>query len=314
MARHEQQQAVNLFRHVEPGGDTASPACAAAIEPMTGLCIGMPCQTPSMPDVWEPTDDTGQPLRNQALVDAMQAVSVQDTPERRALLFQLLLDSTLIVVTANRPAVTGTKTVQAGERLNLLTLQNVDGPVLPVFTSAAALRSWRPAGTSVAALPARVLLEMASTAGTATIAIDPGSLTHGYLTRREIETLAKGRLPLGAAGDLLQQETRIQIGIPQEPLGPVVLDALRDALIAEPAALQAWYFLLQQGQSQPELCVAIQLTPGTTGEQERAAMRAIIDRAGSRSADGRGLTFMTVGGDLRASLESGGGRRFFRRA
>jgi hypothetical protein len=39
-----------------------------------------------MPDMWEPTDETGQPLRNQALVDAMKAVSVSDTAERRALL------------------------------------------------------------------------------------------------------------------------------------------------------------------------------------------------------------------------------------
>jgi type III secretion system (T3SS) SseB-like protein len=72
-------------------------------------------------------------------VDAMRAVSVSETFQRRALLFQLLLESTLIVATPAPAAEPGTRTARPGESLNLVTLQDADGTVLPVFTSTAAL-------------------------------------------------------------------------------------------------------------------------------------------------------------------------------
>jgi len=259
----------------------------------------------------EPTDETGQPLGNQALVDAMTAVSVQDTPERRALLFQVLLDSTLLAVTPDRPQVPGAWTAQPGEKLALVTLQDSDGTVLPAFTSTAAVLAWRPDGAPFVALPARALLEMALAAGTGKIVIDPGSPTFGYVTRYEIEALDRGRLPLGVAGDVVAEPAEVRIGIPQTPPSPAALDALRKALLAETAARQAWYFLMQPGQSEPELCVAVRLAPGVTGDEERRAMRAVIDQAGGEAPDVQALTFMVAHDDLRESLDAGAGRRFF---
>jgi hypothetical protein len=51
----------------------------------------------------EATDASGQPLTNTALVEAMQNVSVADTAETRALLFRLLLETSLLAVTLDRP-------------------------------------------------------------------------------------------------------------------------------------------------------------------------------------------------------------------
>jgi SseB protein N-terminal domain/SseB protein C-terminal domain len=271
------------------------------------------CHTAVVSEMWEPTDNTGQPLRNQALVDAMQAVSIEDTPERRALLFHLLLDSTLIVATPDRPDAPRTRTAQPGEHLNLATLQDSDGTVLPVFISTAAVLAWRPEGGGIIALPARALLEMASAAGTGKVAINPASATFGYLTRPEIQALAKGRLPLGPAGEVVPEATQVRIGIPQEPPGPALLEALSEALRAEPAAERAWYFLMQQGQSEHELCVAVRLAVGVTGERERAAMRAVIDRASGHCEEVKTLAFMVAHGDLQANLQAGAGKQFFRR-
>lgn len=244
-----------------------------------------------MSGVWEPTDETGRPLRNEALVDAMTAVSAEDTPERRALLFQLLLDSTLIVPTpCPAPDAPATWTAKPGKHLALVTLQDSDGTVLPVFTSAAAVLAWRPGGVGILALPAQALLEMALAAGTGKIVINPGSPAYGYVTRYEIEALGRGRLPLGAAGDVVAQPAQVRIGIPLAPPSPAALDALRRALLAEPAAEQAWYFLMQQGTSQPELCVAVRLAHGVSGDAERRAMRTIIDQAAGESPDARTLT------------------------
>jgi hypothetical protein len=264
-----------------------------------------------MSGVREPVDSSGQPLQNQALVDAMRAVSVEDTPERRALLLHLLLDSTLIVVTPSRPDAPGTRTARPGERLNLVTVQDGDGTVLPAFTSTAAVRAWRPEGAGIVALPARALLEMASGAGTGKIAINPGSATFGYLTRHEIEALAHGRLPLGPGREVVPEATQVRIGIPQAPPGPAALEALGEALRAEPAAERAWYYLMQQGQSPPELCVAVRLAPEVTGDRERAAMRAVIDRAGGHCEEVKTLLFTVADDELQANLEAGAGKQFF---
>jgi len=266
-----------------------------------------------MPDMWEPTDETGQPLRNQALVEAMKAVSISDTPERRALLFQLLLESTLIVATPDRPDEPRMRTAGPGEHMNLVTLRDADGTVLPVFTSTAAVLAWRPDGTGIVALPARALLEMALAAGTGKIAVNPGSPTFGYVTRYEIEALARGRMPLGSAGDVVAQPTEVRIGIPQTPPDPATLNALRKALTAQPVAERAWYYLMQQGQSQPELCVALQLVSGVAQDAERSAMRSVVERAGAESQEARSLLFMVADDHLRASLEAGAGQLFFQR-
>src|ERR1700753_2823732 len=100
-------------------------------------------------------DGAGEPLRNHALVEAMRAVSVQDTPGRRALLFRLLLESTVVVATPEMSGEPGMRTAEAGERLSLFTFRDGDETVLPVFTTAAAVLAWRPGRTAITALPAR---------------------------------------------------------------------------------------------------------------------------------------------------------------
>ena len=143
----------------------------------------------------------------------MRAVSVQDTPGRRALLFRLLLESTVVVATPEMSGKPGLRTTEAGEHLSLVTFRDGDETVLPVFTTAAAVLAWRPGRTAITALPARALLEMALSAGTDRIVIDPGSPTYGYLTRGDIAALARGRLPLGSAGEVVPEQTQVRIGL-----------------------------------------------------------------------------------------------------
>jgi hypothetical protein len=103
----------------------------------------------------------------------------------------------------------------------------------------------------------------------------------------------------------------VRIGIPQAPPSPAALEALSKALRAQPAAKRAWYFLMQQGQSQPELCIAARLAPGVSGERERAAMRAVIDHAGGHCEEVKTLMFIFAQDDLQADLGAGAGMQFF---
>lgn len=268
-----------------------------------------------MPETWEPLDDAGQPLRNQALLDAMDAVAAEDTPGRRALLFQLLLDSTLIAVTSDGPDTPAICQTQPEEPLGLVTLVEDDGSeALPVFTSASEVLSWLPDGAAVVTLPGRDLLRMAAAAGTSKFVINMCTPpAFGYLDRHEIEALAKDRLPIGPGGDALPDGARVRIDPPLEPPSSLTVMALFIALLAEPAAEQAWFFRLWQDDSPPDLCIAVRMTPGGTGDQAEAALRAIVRRAASQSDETKALPFVLAHAGLRAKLEAGGGQLFFQR-
>jgi hypothetical protein len=258
-----------------------------------------------------PVDTTGEPLRNTSVVEAMKNVSVADTAEARALLFQLLLETNLVAATPRLPDAPGTHTVKAGETLDLITFADPDGPVLPLFTSADAVSRWRPEPTGIVALPSRALFEMAAVNGTNKIAIDPGSPTSGYLTRYEIEQLARGRLPLGRSGDVVAEATEVRIGKPANPPPPQALTAIQAQLDAEPRALRAWYFLMQRGTQPPELVIAIQFALGA--DPQSGAMRTVIDAAGQECESVRSLSFIVADESWQTSLASGAGELFFTR-
>lgn len=267
---------------------------------------------PDDPKYAEPTDASGQPLRNSAVVEAMRNVSVADTPETRALLFRLLLETTLLAVTPDLPETPRAWTARSGETLNLITLADADGTVLPLFTSAAAVATWRPEGAAYVALPSPALFEMAAANGTDKIALDLGSSTGGYLTRYEIEQLARGRLPLGNS-DVVAESTEVRIGKPSVPPPVGALDAIRAQLQGEPAAQRAWYFLMQHGEQPPEMFIAVQFAAGLDPDSREHAMRSVVDGAGQRSELVRSVSFVIADEQWQTSLASGSGEEFFNR-
>lgn len=262
-----------------------------------------------------PVDGAGEPLRNTAIVEAMRQVALDDQPETRSMLFQLLLDSTLIAVTPDTPPEPSRHVAKEGETISLVTGQGPDGTILPVFTSPDTVLEWRPEGAGYVALPARALFEMAVGAGTATIHLDPGSATHGIVTRTEIESLARGRLPLGKT-EVIAEATTVQIGRPATPPPPDVLDALRAAFGADGRVERAWLYLMAQGDQPAEVVVAVRFVAGIDTDPARAqeAMRAVIDDAGARSEGVRPFLFVHPEHDLEASLAAGGGVEVYRRS
>lgn len=261
----------------------------------------------------EASDASGEPLRNTALIEAMRNVSVADTPETRTMLFRLLLETSLLAVTPSSPSVPRSWTASGGDTIDLVMLSDSEGSVLPLFTSAAAVSRWRPEGGGYAAMPARAIFEMAANNGTNKIALDPGSPTNGYLTRYEIEQLARGRVPLGQT-DVVAEETEVRIGKPATPPSNDALDALRTQLQNEPKAERAWYFLMQQGTQAPELFVAIQFASNLVGDLLHQAMRRVIDGAGQQSESVRALSFLVADEQWQDSMTSGSGEQFFSRS
>lgn len=263
-------------------------------------------------------DEAGTPERggaqpeNRALVEAMDAVAAHDTPERRALLFRLLLSSTVLAITPDQPAEPRTFTLTQNVPLRLLTFTDADGIALPVFTDPDAVLRAFPEGAGYVGLPARTLFQMAVDNRTAKIAVNPGSPTGGYLTRTEFEALAHGRLPIGGS-EVVAEPTPVRIGQPQTPPPPEVVAVLREAMTGEPLVERAWYFLLQQEEQRPELSIAVQLSDGVPPEEERQAVRGILSFAGERSSAVHGYLFQVADTDLQRTLASGAGVEFYRR-
>lgn len=266
-------------------------------------------ERPQEPPV--PRDSSGEPLTNAAVVEAMRSVAVDDRPETRAMLFQLLLETTLLVVTPAGPEQPTERTAQAGESLSIVTSSDEDGTVMPVFTSVETMSRWLTQRAGYLALPSSTLFQMASAGGTGKIVLDPGSPTWGLVNRYEIEQLARGRLPLGRSGDIVSAATEVRIGKPSDPPSAEALDALRASLDAVTSARRAWYFLLQQGDLAPELCVGIEFDAGV--DPDAGPMRWVIDAAGDASPDVASLSFLVADDGWIASFDNGAGELFFSR-
>jgi hypothetical protein len=85
----------------------------------------------------------------------------------------------------------------------------------------------------------QAIFEMAAAVGTTKIALDLGSpTTNRYLTRYEIEHLARGRLPLGSS-DVVAEVSEVRIGRPAVPPPVDASEAVRSQLKAETAAQQS---------------------------------------------------------------------------
>ena len=260
----------------------------------------------------QPLDRDGESLRNSALEEAMLEVSRFDSPQARALLYQLLLDA-LIVVAVPEAIGEGVRTIDAGESLALMTLRDEEGTILPVFTNAEAFTAWRPEGGAVLTLPARAVFQMAAAEATQKIVINPASPTWGVVTSREILALARGRLPLSDGSEVVAEAAQIKVGVPDRPPPAEVLAAVDASLAEEPSARAAWLFLIKQGETPAEMAVAIEFDETPDDPRHRNAMRKIVDGTGARCEAARSLVFLTADESWHETLAAGSGIEIFRR-
>jgi hypothetical protein len=160
----------------------------------------------------------------------MERVGADDTPENREELYEAFLDAELLVPLAEEPEEEG---VVEAEGIEVVLLGGEDGPVLPVFTTEKRLLEWRPEGCGYATLGEGAIFQMAAGSDIQVVLVNHDSADTGWLVRREIETLARGRLPT-EQGESFREGTTLTIAtqpIRQPP--EEVLAAVRESLAAE---------------------------------------------------------------------------------
>ena len=244
--------------------------------------------------------------RNDAIVEALQNLAAHDTLDRRAMLFQLMVDSTFVVATpeGGEPGETAPVLV---ETVGLQMARDADGVVLPLFTDADALARWAPAGGGHASLRARPLFHMAVQQGVAKVVINPGSEASAEITRREFSSLAEGRLPVGPVTDFVAPHTRMQLGRPPAAPSAVGLDAVRRAIEDEGSASRAFYTWLRQGENEPGIGIVVFFSGGVTSDQVDAAMQGIAGESAAQSTETHGWVFLVGDPDMEVALVGGAG-------
>lgn len=226
----------------------------------------------------------------------------------RSEVLHALLDTTLFVVTPEAPAAEGSRRTGEDEEFEVVTLPSEEGAVLPVFTSVERLGEFRP-GAGYIGLPSEALFEMALTTGPARLLVD---LDH-TIGRSELEVLAQGRVPLGQA-ELVPVLTEIRVGRPAHSPPEEVLAAVRGAIANETNAVEAWLFLMQRGESTPELVVGVVLADTVTGDSEAAVMKTIVAAAARAAPGADELLFTRLDEEMRAALREGAGECLHREA
>ena len=251
-----------------------------------------------------------EPPSNSVLIQAMENAATHDTPERRELLYGVLLDATLLAITPEPPAKPGMHQVDEDQPIRLVTGSDDEGQLLPLFTDFEAIRAWHPDPQGYVMLPARDVFEHTAATNPCRIAINPGSQIRGVLTPPEIEALARGRIP-DTQAELLADPVNMTVAKASTPPPREVLDALRSLLQPEKKVIQAWYFEVERDFLFTNSAIAIRFADGTAPAEQDRIMRSVTHETGRAVPAAASFLFQIATPEIVAAMEDGNGDEFY---
>lgn len=239
---------------------------------------------------------------NPQLIDAMTALTANDTPENRHALYAALLDSTFLLPTTH--PLTGGNGTSHDLTMDTLVTDTHDGQLmLFVFTDADALRQWQPEDSPCIVLSASDTFQLALKYQVGSIQINPSSAVGGSITAGEITALARGVSP-GSTDDVqvhqqaVQSDTQVMLGAPSKPLPIKVAAQLQRSLAAHPIVAACYVFMLAMGSDSPQQIAGIVFYPQADDATKDAIMRQITSEVTAVLKPNRQLAFMVLQGDM----------------
>ncbi len=211
-----------------------------------------------------------------------------DEPAHRPEFYRLLLESSVYVLGHSEGTAGEARTLSAGEKISIQNWVRTDGsPVIPFFTSLAALKRAIEAETSYLALPARALFEM--TRG-ASLVLNPKSRHGKEFLPGEIDALLTDGVNRLPERRVIQKETKVLLGQPAKYPSKMV-DSLI-TLLSKHGQVKAAYLTLMHDASKDE---KPHLVVGIEGEADLAQiMREAGVVAGDSAPDGEPVDFVQV--------------------
>ena len=223
---------------------------------------------------------TDAPVDNSKLLRAMHEIAVNDSEATRKKLYELFLECQFYIPVPELPEGLGKPVAaQASEpmHIGLLGFSDQDGrKTTPAFTDLEALQNWDPNTPSII-ISSKPYFQMVRDTEFEQIAINPFDPIRkmlrpgGFITRKELEALADGFVPIsspdtGLVKLELEKGQKILIGQPANPPSPEILQRLMGAAKTVPE-IEALY-LAQIGFPDGQLQIIIGVDVGGGGKQQ----------------------------------------------
>ena len=221
-------------------------------------------------------DDLNLNLSNSDLQEALQELAKRDTPERRLVLYQALLNSLLIVPTPDPPEDSPEQVLDDTDELAFLTFEDDAGDtVLIAFADENAALKWEREGFSYIGLQGPDLLLIAMENEVGELVLNPAGPHTLLMQRDEIAALAQGQMPNSpiAPGRAAAAGMTVLIGPPDEMPPESWQSALREVLQHYPSVETAYFFQLHVPPAGARHVIGLVLYEGMA----RAAQDALVE-------------------------------------
>jgi hypothetical protein len=253
------------------------------------------------------SEDSVPDLSNAALSEAMEAIARRDTPERRQVLYQALLNSILIVPTPDAPDDLPETVLSENDELTFLTFEDDAGDtVLIAFANESAALKWEPEGLSYVGLQGPDLLLIAMENEVGELVLNPAGPDTLLLQRDEIAALAQGTTPTG----MNPPERPAPVGMtvliaPPEEMPPASWQsALREVLRHYPSVETAYFFQLHIPPEGARHVIGLVLYEGLSRAAQDAMIETILEEFESLLPEDQELDFVILDEpDFRKTVE-----------
>ena len=254
---------------------------------------------------------------NPALLDAMRAVALNDSPEARQTLYRELSAATFLLPQPEPPAgeAPGLSWYRKGQPFAALAERDLQGRlVLPVFTDTTALFAWAPPEASYVAMPALALFALMLEVRADIIVINVAGPTGGELTPGEARILAQGGIPGPDGSYSFPQGGQLLVGYPDPAPPEGLVGALWRAAAAEPAIEGVYLANAVFGEGNEHMLAGIEFSPLPAPEDLPGIMRRLSDSLTGWVDDGSYVDFIVLlpGEPVEAEVKSRGMRIYAR--
>ena len=249
--------------------------------------------------VAQPNEDQIR-LANPDLSVAIKSVAADNTPESRAVLYQTLLQSTLILPTPESEDLSQVEDPQfltEDEALTFMTYENdAGGIVMIAFTDEDAALTWEPEGLPYIGLRGLDLILIAAENQVAEIAINPASPEGYRMQQDEIAALAEGESPASETAPpvVTAPGTTVLVGPPDEKPPRSWREALTEILTHYPSVESAYLFQLHVPPQGGRNVIGLVLYEGMSAAAQERMMDTMLSEFEGNLPTGQALEFVLI--------------------
>lgn len=217
--------------------------------------------------------------------------------------FEAILEKELLVPTLDTGQEPGVDVLEEGREIPFVLVLDEDGnPVLPAFTSEAALARWIPERQAYIALQGNVLVEMLAGSDWDRMVVDGADRNAFAITRSAAQRL------IGAVAHSVSADATFLIGQPADAPPDQIVSDLRVACKGNEAIAEAYLYQFQivERDESPYLAVGLLLEPATSTDEFKRIAKSISDEVGFQEWGYEFVDFHPLEGELLDSARSSG--------